>query len=322
MEKWFYAQAGKQQGPVSVDELSRLAAQGIISLENTLVWREGMSDWSQARDVPELVAALSPRAVISTAPSASAPTIDPLSPSDPFFGPHPGSTPRNSAAPLNAAPGYSFSNAYSAAAAILNQRFGLIFLSVLIVFAPTIVSSLMQAVLEQMIKNATAEVQLVIGLLTLLILCCFLMIGMFFQLGQIRLLLKICRGENAKLSTIFGEGQRLMSIAWTSTLYGLGVILGLAFFIFPGIYLALRWSLYIHVSLDEGLNGVAALKRSYELTRRHSLSLLVLWFITSGMVVFSIITVVGAIWVVPFSTCLPTVIYLLTRGETPAVKRP
>ena len=42
---WFYAQNGEQKGPVSEDELQKLAASGAISTED-LVWKEGMGDWA------------------------------------------------------------------------------------------------------------------------------------------------------------------------------------------------------------------------------------------------------------------------------------
>jgi|GEM_PF-1737997 len=42
--KWHYAQGNQQLGPVSEEELNRLVQQGTVSPQ-TLVWREGMSDW-------------------------------------------------------------------------------------------------------------------------------------------------------------------------------------------------------------------------------------------------------------------------------------
>lgn len=41
---WYYANAGQQVGPVSQEEFQNLAASGTIRAD-TLVWREGMSNW-------------------------------------------------------------------------------------------------------------------------------------------------------------------------------------------------------------------------------------------------------------------------------------
>jgi uncharacterized RDD family membrane protein YckC len=48
---WFYVDAGQQAGPVSEEQLDELRRSGKIN-ENTLVWRDGMTDWlplSQAK---------------------------------------------------------------------------------------------------------------------------------------------------------------------------------------------------------------------------------------------------------------------------------
>ncbi len=47
---WFYALNGRQQGPVSDEQLQALAQARTID-GNTLVWREGMKDWQPLRAV-------------------------------------------------------------------------------------------------------------------------------------------------------------------------------------------------------------------------------------------------------------------------------
>jgi len=51
--KWYYSKDGVQVGPVDVDELKAKIASGEIGTAD-LVWREGMSDWLPAAQVPEL----------------------------------------------------------------------------------------------------------------------------------------------------------------------------------------------------------------------------------------------------------------------------
>ncbi|MCX7824789.1 MAG: RDD family protein [Verrucomicrobiae bacterium] len=45
---WYYAEAGKQIGPVADGDFDRLVAAGTIQ-PDTLVWREGMPDWQAFR---------------------------------------------------------------------------------------------------------------------------------------------------------------------------------------------------------------------------------------------------------------------------------
>jgi hypothetical protein len=91
--EWYYAKGDKQQGPVSSSELKQLAASGQL-VPDDLVWREGMSEWVEARnvrglfegppkvaeplpgpaEVPEPPAGSSSAAFAPEAPSVRAPT--------------------------------------------------------------------------------------------------------------------------------------------------------------------------------------------------------------------------------------------------------
>ncbi|MEP6672652.1 MAG: GYF domain-containing protein [Chthoniobacter sp.] len=46
---WYYAQGDQRQGPVSDSELDALLAAGTIN-ENTLVWKEGMANWTALKE--------------------------------------------------------------------------------------------------------------------------------------------------------------------------------------------------------------------------------------------------------------------------------
>ncbi|NIP95862.1 MAG: DUF4339 domain-containing protein, partial [Akkermansiaceae bacterium] len=50
---WYYAKDGKQEGPVSQDELQVMLQEQRLA-PGVMVWREGMEDWQQAGEVPEL----------------------------------------------------------------------------------------------------------------------------------------------------------------------------------------------------------------------------------------------------------------------------
>ncbi|MGA2442608.1 MAG: RDD family protein, partial [Tepidisphaeraceae bacterium] len=50
---WFYAQNGRQAGPVTLEALISMLQAGHV-LPGDLVWREGMPDWQPAATMPEL----------------------------------------------------------------------------------------------------------------------------------------------------------------------------------------------------------------------------------------------------------------------------
>ena len=48
--KWFYADAGRQMGPVDEQSLDELARTGVVR-DDTLVWHEGMANWASHASV-------------------------------------------------------------------------------------------------------------------------------------------------------------------------------------------------------------------------------------------------------------------------------
>ena len=53
MSQWYYLQNNQQQGPVSSRQLKHLADSGQLQSSN-LIWKEGMSQWAEARNVKGL----------------------------------------------------------------------------------------------------------------------------------------------------------------------------------------------------------------------------------------------------------------------------
>jgi len=50
---WFYQQNEQQIGPVTIEELINLLIQKIVD-KNTYVWSEGMENWQQLQNIPDL----------------------------------------------------------------------------------------------------------------------------------------------------------------------------------------------------------------------------------------------------------------------------
>lgn len=59
--EWYYADSGRQVGPVTERDVERLVKEGKITA-NTLVWKQGMTDWQQYGKVTHRSAGAAPRA--------------------------------------------------------------------------------------------------------------------------------------------------------------------------------------------------------------------------------------------------------------------
>lgn len=70
MADWFYGKDNTQHGPVSDLEIRNLVTSGQIDM-NTVIWKEGMTDWIPMKDVPEFSPAVGNITTASTSPYAS-----------------------------------------------------------------------------------------------------------------------------------------------------------------------------------------------------------------------------------------------------------
>ena len=76
MADWFYGKDNAQHGPVSDLEIRNLISTGQIT-EDTIIWREGMTDWIPLKDVPDFQAAQSAQDVTQGTPGAATPYATP-----------------------------------------------------------------------------------------------------------------------------------------------------------------------------------------------------------------------------------------------------
>lgn len=80
---WFYEKNGTQKGPVSGEELQALLSRQEIS-DKTMIWREGMGDWTPLHRIAEFAPkTTAPAVAYNNAPAATPET------STPSYGPAP-----------------------------------------------------------------------------------------------------------------------------------------------------------------------------------------------------------------------------------------
>ena len=78
---WYVGRNGRQEGPVSDEQLRAMVRDGSLQRED-LVWREGMADWQPAKAIPELDFSTAPSYVTPPPPPTAAPP-----PSSPYAPP-------------------------------------------------------------------------------------------------------------------------------------------------------------------------------------------------------------------------------------------
>ena len=87
--QWFFLNAGQQQGPVSAEQLKQLAGEGRL-LPSDLVWKEGMAQWAEAKNIKGLFPPppLPPAAIAGPPPMPAAAPAGPAVSSSPQMPAH------------------------------------------------------------------------------------------------------------------------------------------------------------------------------------------------------------------------------------------
>jgi Membrane domain of glycerophosphoryl diester phosphodiesterase len=95
-----------------------------------------------------------------------------------------------------------------------------------------------------------------------------------FILGAWRVAMNTARGRKSRLEDLYDLDS--YNPAFVATLLAsLGLWLGLALCIVPGLVLSMRWAFRIPLIFDRGIDGVESLRQSWILTRGHMLRLTV-----------------------------------------------
>ena len=87
----------------------------------------------------------------------------------------------------------------------------------------------------------------------------------------IKFLLKVARGEAVGVGDSFSEGFKdglWWKALFFTVLYSVGIVIGIIFFVVPGLYLATAWFLGIYLLVDKSMSPEEALGKSRELVHQ------------------------------------------------------
>lgn len=110
-------------------------------------------------------------------------------------------------------------------------------------------------------------------LFSLVISLAFSALSIFFEIGFIKIVLKLVDGVKAEFQELWAYPQYFVNMLLSSILYGLIVVAGFILLIIPGIYLALRLQFYSFYVVDKNAGITDSLKMSWEKTRGKTLDL-------------------------------------------------
>jgi len=336
---WYYTLNGQQAGPISQVELAQMLNRTLPS--DTMVWKDGMSDWLPAQDVEAFrnVEATTPASIYATG-ITPAPTTNNTSGANPYAAPNTvvnqnmqlSGTDEIPANPIPLDIGFCISRSWNTTI----SNFGTIFLTwfVYIVISsivggvlsgigttldgPSVVTPITDGMTPQdaFIHSFSQSQQTGVGSTIASILN--QVFSMFLGLGLTFIGLNLLRGRDANVGQLFSQsGSKLLRVIGASILYGLMVVVGLLFFIIPGIYLATRFMFYQTAIVDKDLGVIESLKYSSQLSRSNKLSIFVLGLLSFLIIIAGFVALlVGLLWAIPVAWLTSLVAYLyLHNGE-------
>jgi hypothetical protein len=321
MTEWYYARGGKQNGPVSFEQLVEIARSGGLNPLSDLVWTSTMKDWQPAGQVPG----------IFNTPSRPAPPAS--DPSNPYAAPDSGWTksapPTGGVALEEILPGSEPIDVIGCVKRgfdLTCRNFGMILLVGLVCFAVSVAASALLGAADLALRLPDAFPQhhppqtgqhfdFYVGTSTnqggsFLNLIVRQILGIFLSLGTARIGLNLVSGREFSISMLFGGGRKLLPAIGATILYWLMVSIGLLLLIVPGIYLAMRFGQFLTAMVDRDLGVMDSFRYSSTITTNNRMNIFVLLLLSIAISLAGILACcVGVIFAIPVVWLAWTVAY-------------
>lgn len=276
MIEWYFARDGKQNGPVSFEQLVALAGSGGLDPVKDLVWTSTMKDWIPAGQVPDLFT----RAAVPDLSNPYAAPMTSLNPVAQFTTGEaideivPGSEPIDVMACVKR--GFD----------LTVRHFGTILLTGIVYFAVSLGVGLVVGWADYALGYgaagqtsfradfgggfSTAQNGSVPGAIIRQL------VSIFLSLGATRIGLNLVSGREASIGMLFGGGRKFLPAVGATILYMLMVCIGLVLLIVPGIYLAMRYGQYLTAMVDRDLGVMESFAYSSSITTNNRMNLFLL----------------------------------------------
>jgi len=144
-------------------------------------------------------------------------------------------------------------------------------------------------------------------------------ISIITSMGIIKIALAFNDGGEVKFSDLFTNYQHFFCVLGASILVSIICTLGIILLIIPGIILALRLQFTMWLIMDEDLGIIAAIKKSWEITRGSTGNLFLYWLLCLLIIILGFIALmVGILIAAPVTWLGMSFIYrrLNPRGDS------
>jgi hypothetical protein len=137
--------------------------------------------------------------------------------------------------------------------------------------------------------------------------------------GVVQFALRVARGEKPEFNVVFSGGRFFAPMLGGTMLYTLGITVGFAACIVPGLFLYAGWIAYSAFIVDKGLGGTESLKASWQATTPYRTNIMVYGLLSALVgIAGALACCIGALLVsFPLLMIGNAYLYLKLIGEQP-----
>ena len=138
----------------------------------------------------------------------------------------------------------------------------------------------------------------------------------FFNVGIMRISLQVARGEQPRFDVVFSGGDRLLAMLGLNVVMGLGLAVGFALLLVPGVILSVGWCLAPYYLVDANLGPIQALRASWHATKGWRGAISVVLLAAVGIYLAGLACCcMGLIVAAPLAMVLYAMLYIRIRGH-------
>jgi uncharacterized membrane protein len=141
-------------------------------------------------------------------------------------------------------------------------------------------------------------------------------LSIIFSLGLIKISLKICDGEEPKISDLFSQYPLFFKYLFASILKNLITLFGFILLIIPGIILSIRFGFFDYLIVDRNSRIVESLRKSWEITKGNAWNLFLLYILLGLINLLGFFAlIVGLFWSIPTTMIAEAFVYRKLSSE-------
>jgi len=144
-----------------------------------------------------------------------------------------------------------------------------------------------------------------------------------FDLGLCKIYLRFADGEKPIFENLFDGFARAHVWIAASFIVAIAFAMGLILLVIPGIIMMLRLSMIWFVLVDERTGPIDAIQRSWDITRGHTMDMLVLFIALTGLNLLGLICLgIGILVTIPISGIAMAYLYRELKPKAAAAPAP